>query len=439
MNLLDNNDSDISEMSPVKLGHDPKIDWFHFETKMRSLIQEMLEPVIRRNSEDSQTLKFMETIYDELKEKHQESDSRIQALEESTSEFAVLDNRINELRGNRKLEDQKISIEFSNFHSDIDQMNMLINQEKEIARSTEIHWEKLNNDIASIKEQFFELKEKVHLKIIEITDEVNNNMTNFNEQNSETNSKLSEVVAKFENVTSNIDEFHLSIEQSKDIMKKLSKSVTKWDKQKVDSQKFETTVEEQNQILALLGDRTNNLDHKMYMLEEYWDKYMPMKIQSSISGAITPVLSPKKKKVLEKAMSVKLEEMRNNLVSQKSAKIDKKLNMIAKASGRKNYDSIKTIGNPPKTRDGIISQGKKTSQLAEESLQDGNKMSFTTQSFGDSEQKQREAFGGTPSDASGAQESKSNKSVINIKETLPYLGENILPQISPSKTIFNIK
>ena len=139
MNLLDNNDSDISEMSPVKLGHDPKIDWFHFETKMRSLIQEMLEPVIRRNSEDSQTLKFMETIYDEFKEKHQESDSRIQALEESTSEFAVLDNRINELRGNRKLEDQKISIEFSNFHSDIDQMNMLINQEKEIARSTEIH------------------------------------------------------------------------------------------------------------------------------------------------------------------------------------------------------------------------------------------------------------------------------------------------------------
>jgi len=85
----------------------------------------------------------------------------------------------------------------------------------------------LNNDIASIKEQFFELKEKVHLKIIEITNEVNNNMTNFNEQNSETNSKLSEVVAKFENVTSNIDEFHLSIEQSKDIMKKLSKSVTK--------------------------------------------------------------------------------------------------------------------------------------------------------------------------------------------------------------------
>jgi hypothetical protein len=37
-------DSDIGDKTEIKFGDNPKIDWFHFETKMRSLIQETIEP-----------------------------------------------------------------------------------------------------------------------------------------------------------------------------------------------------------------------------------------------------------------------------------------------------------------------------------------------------------------------------------------------------------
>ena len=77
MNVLDDNDSDISEGAPVKLGVDPKIDWFHFETRMRSLIQEMLEPTMRRSVEDNAEMKYVKKLYDELNEKFQDFEFRV--------------------------------------------------------------------------------------------------------------------------------------------------------------------------------------------------------------------------------------------------------------------------------------------------------------------------------------------------------------------------
>ena len=77
MNVLDNDDSDVSEGSPVKLGIDPKIDWFHFETRMRNLIQEMLEPSVRRNVDTSDTIKKLEEMYEDIKYKQHDQDYKI--------------------------------------------------------------------------------------------------------------------------------------------------------------------------------------------------------------------------------------------------------------------------------------------------------------------------------------------------------------------------
>ena len=64
----------------------------------------------------------------------------------------------------------------------------------------------------------------------------------------------------------------------------------------------------QKDITLNFNKITNTLEeieHKIYLLEEYWDKYVPMKIQSSISGTIAPVLSSKKKKLMKSVVSEK--------------------------------------------------------------------------------------------------------------------------------------
>lgn len=73
-----------------------------------------------------------------------------------------------------------------------------------------------------------------------------------------------------------------------------------------------------------------------------------MKIQSAISGTMGPLLSSKKKKVMEGVVSEKLGQLKSNIANDKQTNLEKKLNMVAKASGRENYGK-----RPPKTAMGI--------------------------------------------------------------------------------------
>lgn len=90
MNILDGNDSDISEGAPIRLGVDPKIDWFYFETKMRALIQEMLEPTMRRSNEDNIEIKYVKKLYDEIRDRCNELDYKIGRLIFIKFKFLVL-------------------------------------------------------------------------------------------------------------------------------------------------------------------------------------------------------------------------------------------------------------------------------------------------------------------------------------------------------------
>ena len=48
-----------------------------------------------------------------------------------------------------------------------------------------------------------------------------------------------------------------------------------------------------------------------------------MKIQSSISGTIAPVLSAKKKKLMKSVVSEKIDEIKQSIMTQKEVNIEK--------------------------------------------------------------------------------------------------------------------
>lgn len=75
----------------------------------------------------------------------------------------------------------------------------------------------------------------------------------------------------------------------------MRKSNKNFDTSKFDSQLDKLSNEFANSH-SMLENLIKDNNQKIYYLEEYLDKYMPMKIQSTISGTMAPVLSTKKKK-----------------------------------------------------------------------------------------------------------------------------------------------
>jgi hypothetical protein len=105
-----------------------------------------------------------------------------------------------------------------------------------------------------------------------------------------------------------------------------------------------------------------------------------MKIQTTISGTVAPILSPKKKKQLKKNILSKMETLAGNLVNEKQPNIKKKLNMMAKASGRKKYN-VKKSPRTPAQFETSETFGAGLSPLPDSQKKQFKKMSLTTQVF----------------------------------------------------------
>lgn len=179
MNLLDDDDSDVSTGSPVKMGVDPKIDWFHFETKMRKLIQEMLEPVVKRNAEDSASLKKVENHFEEVKDKQGDIEYRIDRLQEAVRDIPTLEDRINELREDYRQEDQQILYEVSNFKDYVENMKSTNERATVNTRMIESNVEKLSQAVNNIQSEFVKLKEESHSNIVKVSKEMNNALSEY--------------------------------------------------------------------------------------------------------------------------------------------------------------------------------------------------------------------------------------------------------------------
>lgn len=382
MNILDDNDSEIDEGIPVRLGIDPKIDWFHFETRMRNLIQEMLDPVVRRNAEDSASLKLIEHQYEKLIERQEESEYKIQRLEELKSDISILDNKLNELKGTRRVDDEKILMEISNFKSHVEQIKHQSDHANNIARNIEAHCEKLNVDISSVNDEFFKLKENVHNKVLQVSKEITTALATFKDLNLETETKLSSITSEFGNIKDNLDKFHSGINLCKEDNEKLAAKMSHLQGSTASGENLQNFINNCNEVFNNFDEEFAAVNHKIYLLEEYCDKYVPMKIQSTISGTVGPILSSKKKKLIKSVVSDKLDEIKQNIASEKEANIEKKLNMMAKASGRKQYESRKKVPRTPLNLQGSVSSmGFQPPRLSNVKDDEHKKMSFTSGMF----------------------------------------------------------
>lgn len=208
--------------------------------------------------------------------------------------------------------------------------------------------EKINGELGIVSDQFFDLKENAHAKMIKVTQEISDAVSHFNQLNNDSLEKIKQVDSELENVRKNLDKFHLDISQGNEYQHKLGKKIKAMTKDNTLDVKLEEMKNENMEIFKSFDELLSETNHKLYILEEYLDKYMPMKIQSAISGTMGPLLSSKKKKVMDGFVSEKLVQLKSNIANDKQTDLEKKLNMIAKASGRENY-----IKKPPNTAMGI--------------------------------------------------------------------------------------
>lgn len=214
-------------------------------------------------------------------------------------------------------------MEISNFRAYADQIKHEVENSNQITHSIEIHNEHLNTDIAKLNDNFFSLKDEINNKVLNVLHEIATSEMKLREINNETDTKLLTTISDFENIKQNLDSFHLDISKNKDVIEKLEEEVQSLHKVKADAKKFQKFIYNYDSEVSKIDQEMAEVQDKIFILEEYCDKYVPMKIHSTISGTVAPVLSSKKKKLMKSVVSDKMQELKQNIASGKDSNIAK--------------------------------------------------------------------------------------------------------------------
>lgn len=129
--------------------------------------------------------------------------------------------------------------------------------------------EKINGEQVIISDQFFDLKENAHAKMIKVSQEISDAINHFNQLNGDSHEKIKQVNSELDNVKKNLDKFHLDISKSNEYQHKLSKKVKAIAKDDTIDVKLEEMKGENMEIFKNFEELISETNHKLYILEEY--------------------------------------------------------------------------------------------------------------------------------------------------------------------------
>ena len=129
------------------------LDWFDFETRMRKIIHEIMEPTVKRSHEDREMVMQLKSVVVDHDQRMKPMEFALYKSDEPTDAFEKLHTKMADIEKNR-LEDQtKLDHKMENLKEHVNgfqlQFERADNQRKELVRIinyTIFHLEKLNKN-----------------------------------------------------------------------------------------------------------------------------------------------------------------------------------------------------------------------------------------------------------------------------------------------------
>jgi len=153
--------------------------------------------------------------------------------------------------------------------------------------------------------------------MLKVSQEIVEAKTEWKKGNDDVNVSMKRMESDLNNMRENIDKFYASLEKNIEKQNKLSSKMKKFSKNEKLDDKLEKLSEKFSGSFEKFEEQIGKNNQKIYMIEEYLDKYMPMKILSTISGTVVPMLNQKNKsknknnKAFMESLSVSLHHMIN--------------------------------------------------------------------------------------------------------------------------------
>eukprot|EP00347_Sterkiella_histriomuscorum_P008817 403343633 len=303
-----------------------ELQWFDFEIRMRRVIQEFMEPTIERITRDRELQNLTQKRSDQQQKRVEllesvvlktGSSSTLGNNSQQKTVFEEISQTISDNDRMRKIGHEQIKNEMQNVVKMCNDQNFIIeNQQKQIQQIVQkiqqrkMEQDKTEDSLNQIRKELGHKVEEVKLiveqkeismqkdiRLISIDQaDLRTEITGHSQQNAQFEKQLQKSLYQ-------VDMLANQIELQK--TDKLSKC------------EFETALNEVKDQLYSINKVMDEFSNEFLRVENYIEKYIPLRMQNTISETLDNVLQVKDKKKLREYEEKKFFELRNNIIEDK--------------------------------------------------------------------------------------------------------------------------
>lgn len=195
-----------------------KVDWFNFETRMRSLMKDMLDPCLDTTQDIAKQMKNMESRVSYMQ-------GQIQELEFQVTRLDVIFKKLDEQEGMLSTERNSKDLDIQRLQTEISIIKPELMNHAEQLKQADDHREKLKKEINTTNNKLIASKEDMLGQIGGTNSKVLHEMNNVLMRIKEEEDKRHDFEGLMENIKSAVESHHTELAEIKLYHKEMDKTL----------------------------------------------------------------------------------------------------------------------------------------------------------------------------------------------------------------------
>ncbi|CDW80865.1 UNKNOWN [Stylonychia lemnae] len=289
-------------------GQNYEIDWFDFETRMRKMIHEMIEPTVRKVNEDRDKLFKIRNDQDAQKRKIEDlefavikTDNKTNVFEDIFRNLARLVNstfHINLQETDIKVEQNRVDNEFDRLQIQSDNIHFEIKNQNQQWQTLNSYVERIHSEVQIFNQTFIGYKEKNIESIAGLQQDFTDQLDRFSKNIIDMGmdiSRIETLVKHHGNLLTKLDSMcYAQVQRTQDLQSELTDTKSNFVTQVIYKKEMEEVEKRFDRMIIQLEDQINqNLG-----LHNFVEKYLPIRTQQMISETMNAVCDNDTKKKL---------------------------------------------------------------------------------------------------------------------------------------------
>lgn len=293
-----------------------KIDWFNFETRMRSLVRDMLDPCIDAQYDNNKTTKSLSNRFETIEAQVQELEYQATKLDVIFKKIDDLEASFNNERQSKDEDLQQLQSEIVNVQTNINTARHEIGIHSEQLKKAQEEYDKLhkeqtvtNNRIVANKEDIMNVVSENNKSLLQSLQQVSERLqeeeskqrefelmiSNFKEALEKHNTGLAEVDMKANQFTKNfeaVEQQKVGIEMFDKLSNKIYRKLDELEHNNTKSSKEVLHMENYIRSLAKSVGGHGKFEINPYSVVKYHYALKDPKMQTYIAKKLTPIQKP---------------------------------------------------------------------------------------------------------------------------------------------------